>query len=55
MSTILQKLITDRTQADVKEWLNLRAKGLSAMTDAEKAKWKVDEEEFDVFFLIILR
>lgn len=39
MSTILQKLITDRTQADVKEWLNLRAKGLSVMTDAEKAKW----------------
>ena len=23
--------------------------------DAEEAKWEVDEEEFDVFFLIILR
>ena len=39
MSTILQQLITDRTQADVTEWLNLRAKGLAAMTDTEKEKW----------------
>lgn len=23
--------------------------------DAEEAKWEADEEEFDVFFLIILR
>lgn len=39
MSTILKQLITDRTQDDVKEWLNLRAKGLAAMTEAEKEKW----------------
>lgn len=39
MSTILKQLITDRTQDDVREWLNLRAKGLAAMTEAEKEKW----------------
>lgn len=34
-----------------------RSRDLSwrAAVDAEKAKWKVDEEEFDGFFLIILR
>ena len=39
MSTILSQLITDRSQADVSEWLTLRAKGFASMTEAEKGKW----------------
>lgn len=33
-------LITDRTQADVDRYLELKAKGLRGMTDAEKAEWE---------------
>ena len=39
MSNILNRLITDRTQTDVSEWLRLRSKGYAAMTEEEKAKW----------------
>lgn len=39
MSNILNRLITDRNQSDVSEWLRLRSKGYGSMTEAEKAKW----------------
>lgn len=32
-------LITDRTQRDVNRWAELKAKGLAAMNEAEKAEW----------------
>lgn len=32
-------LITDRTQADITHWRNLKAKGYEAMTEAEKEEW----------------
>ena len=37
--SILDSLITDRTQEDVQRWSALAAKGYSAMTEAEKAEW----------------
>lgn len=37
--SILDELITDRTGADVSEWLYLRSKGFARMTEAEKGKW----------------
>lgn len=37
--TILDTLITDRTQADVSRWETLRAKGWSLMTEAEREEW----------------
>lgn len=33
-------LITDRTQADVERYAELKAKGLRGMTDEEKAEWE---------------
>lgn len=39
MSNVLNRLITDRTQTDVSEWLRLRSKGYASMTEEEKAKW----------------
>ena len=33
-------LITDRTQADVERYIELKAKGLHGMTDAEKTEWE---------------
>jgi len=33
-------LITDRTQADVERYAELKAKGLHVMTEAEKAEWE---------------
>lgn len=35
-------LITDRTQADVDRYAELKAKGLHGMTEAEKAEWETD-------------
>ena len=35
-------LITDRTQADVDRYLELKAKGFHRMTEAEKAEWETD-------------
>ena len=37
--SILDSLITDRTQEDVQRWNALAAKGYSGMTEAEKAEW----------------
>lgn len=37
--SIIDTLITDRTQADVDRWAALQAKGYAAMTDAEKTEW----------------
>lgn len=39
MSTIIDNLITDRTQADVERVKALAAKGFAAMTAAERAEW----------------
>lgn len=39
MSTIIDTLITDRTQADVERVRELAAKGFAAMTAAEQAEW----------------
>lgn len=39
MSTIIDTLITDRTQADVERVKELAAKGFTAMTAAEQAEW----------------
>lgn len=39
MSTIIDTLVTDRTQADVERVKALAAKGFSAMTAAERAEW----------------
>lgn len=39
MSTIIDSLITDRTQADVDCVRELAAKGFAAMTAAEQAEW----------------
>lgn len=39
MSTIIDTLVTDRTQADVERVRELAAKGFSAMTAAEQAEW----------------
>lgn len=39
MSTIIDTLITNRTQADVERVRELAAKGFSAMTAAEQAEW----------------
>lgn len=39
MSTIIDTLITDRTQADVERVRKLAAKGFSTMTAAEQAEW----------------
>ena len=39
MSTIIDNLITDRTQADVERVRELAAKGFAAMTAAERAEW----------------
>lgn len=37
--SIIDTLITDRTNADVQRWESLKSKGWSGMTDAEKAEW----------------
>ena len=37
--SIIDELITDRTQADVTHWQKLHDKGWSGMTDEEKAEW----------------
>lgn len=37
--SIIDTLITDRTNADVQRWSSLKSKGWSGMTDAEKAEW----------------
>ena len=37
--SIIQELITDRTQADVTHWQELHDKGWAGMTDEEKAEW----------------
>ena len=39
MSTIIDTLITDRTQVDVERVRELAAKGFSAMTADERAEW----------------
>ena len=39
MSTIIDTLVTDRTQADVERVRKLAVKGFSAMTAAEQAEW----------------
>lgn len=39
MSTIIDTLITDRTQADVERVKELAAKGFAAMTADERAEW----------------
>lgn len=39
MSTIIDTLVTDRTQADVERVKALAAKGFAAMTAAERAEW----------------
>lgn len=39
MSTIIDTLITDRTQADVERARKLAAKGFAAMTADEQAEW----------------
>ena len=39
MSTIIDTLITNRTQADVERVRELAAKGFSAMTSEEQAEW----------------
>lgn len=39
MSTIIDTLVTDRTQADVERVRELAAKGFAAMTAAERAEW----------------
>lgn len=39
MSTIIDTLVTDRTQADVERVKTLAAKGFAAMTAAERAEW----------------
>ena len=39
MSTIIDTLVTDRTQADVERVQALAAKGFTAMTAAEQAEW----------------
>lgn len=39
MSTIIDTLITDRTQADVDRVRELAAKGFAAMTAAEQTEW----------------
>lgn len=39
MSTIIDTLITDRTQADVERARELAAKGFAAMTADERAEW----------------
>lgn len=39
MSTIIDTLITDRTQADVERVKELAVKGFAAMTAAEQAEW----------------
>lgn len=39
MSTIIDDLVTDRTQADVERVKALAAKGFAAMTAAERAEW----------------
>lgn len=39
MSTIIDTLITNRTQADVERVRELAAKGFAAMTAAEQAEW----------------
>ena len=37
--SVIDNLITDRTDRDVQEWEQLRAKGLSGMTAEELSKW----------------
>lgn len=39
MSTIIDTLVTDRTQADVERVRELAAKGFAAMTTDEQAEW----------------
>ena len=39
MSTIIDTLVTDRTQADVERVKALAAKGFAAMTATERAEW----------------
>ncbi len=39
MSTIIDTLVTDRTQADVERVRELAVKGFAAMTAAEQAEW----------------
>lgn len=39
MSTIIDTLVTNRTQADVERVKELAAKGFAAMTAAEQAEW----------------
>lgn len=37
--SIIDTLITDRTEVDVQRWSSLKAKGWAGMTNAEKAEW----------------
>lgn len=37
--SIIDNLITDRTQEDVDRWLTLRSKGWGAMTESERTEW----------------
>ena len=39
MSFDFKKLVTDRTEADVKRWEMLRDKGFVNMTETERAEW----------------
>lgn len=37
--SVIDNLITDRTQSDVSRWSELKSKGWSGMTEPEKAEW----------------
>lgn len=37
--SVIDNLITDRTSSDVSRWSELKSKGWSGMTEAEKAEW----------------
>lgn len=37
--SIINSLVTDRTEADVTRWITLRNKGYANMTEAERAEW----------------
>lgn len=37
--SVIDNLITDRTQSDVSRWSQLKAKTLAGMTESEKAEW----------------
>ena len=38
--SVIDTLVTNRTQSDVTRWLNLRDKGWAAMTTAERVEWQ---------------